>query len=85
MSDYELDLSGSISEDQFQQAIENYNGSHMNAFTLSGSDQEYSLIGGDDVYCEGDLQQVAYFWEGYVSGQGDGDTSLSVDAFDEGG
>jgi hypothetical protein len=84
MNDYELDLSGKISEEQIREALANYNAMHSNSFTLSGSGQKYSLIGGDETYCEGDLQQIAYFWEGYVSGQSESENTFNLDPSDEG-
>jgi hypothetical protein len=80
---YEIDLS-SITEDELKAALQDFNGDHSIEFSLTEAGSQYSLVGGDDTYCTGDLKQVAYFWEGYVAGQADGDTSINVDEYDGG-
>lgn len=76
---YELDLAN-VTIDTVTTAIEVYNQNHQNQFLLSGSGTDsYTLTTGDDDYCSGNLNQVAFFWQGYVSGQMDGDSTVDDD------
>jgi len=82
MADFELDLNN-VSEDSFRTALANYNGKHSVEFALTGSNGTYNLAVGSDSFCSGSLDQVAHYWEGFVSGQMEGDTSLALDLTNE--
>ncbi len=72
MSDFEIDLDN-VTLEKLKAAVSGYSTAYNASFTVQQTGSGYQLIHGEedtkDVYCTGTLREVAYFWEGYVSGE----------------
>lgn len=71
-----IDLTGTITQEEFEDALDEYNSRYATDFELTKNGSSFSLTEGDDkteeAYATGTLREVAFFWEGYIEGAIDG-------------
>lgn len=78
---FDIDLTN-VTEEIFTDTLNDYNSGNVTFFRLQQNPTDFSLVSGDtdpDFYATGSLRELAFFWNGLMSGIALGDTSISDD------